>query len=80
MNPDKLRQARLNLPVTARRSLCGQLAYLRIYRDAVKSMQLEGIMMGGREGNKFNPKASAPRRGWTNMLNRYVKMTIDCKG
>lgn len=46
------------------------------YSAAVKALQQAGIMMG-KQGRKFNPKASATRAEVAAMLHRYAKLTID---
>lgn len=45
-------------------------------RDAVKTMQMTGIM-NGKDGNCFDPTGIATRAEGAAMLYRYVKLTID---
>ncbi len=46
-----------------------------IYRDAVKAMQLSGIMRGS--GNMFYPKSGATRAEVSAMLTRYILLITD---
>lgn len=45
-------------------------------KDAVKSMQMAGVIMG-KDGNKFDPQATAIRGEVSAVLHRYVELAIN---
>ncbi|MEG1293747.1 MAG: LysM peptidoglycan-binding domain-containing protein, partial [Clostridium sp.] len=60
-----------NLPQTR-----GEIKFSDTKSDAVKSMQMAGVIMG-KDGNRFDPTATATRAEVSAVLRRYTELVID---